>query len=173
MALTKIQKQKILEELKEKVARQKAIVFASITGLKVKDLSALRKKLKGQGCEIKVVKKTLIALALKEKKLEADLRKLEGEIALGFGYEDELIPFKSLYEFSKENDKLKIVGGLIGKEFLEKEKAIELAKLPSREELLTKLVLSLSSPISGLINVLEGNLKGLICVLSQLQKVKS
>ena len=63
MALTKAQKKKILEELKEKIARQKIMVFVDFTGLKVKDLSNLRKKMKAADGEIKVVKKTLLGLA--------------------------------------------------------------------------------------------------------------
>lgn len=170
MALTKAQKQKIVSDLKEKIDRQKSIVFADFTGLKVKDLSALRRKMKAADGELKIAKKTLISLALKEKKFAVDLKKLQGEIALGFGYKDEISPFKIIYDFAKEKEGLKILGGLIAKDFYEKEKAIELAQLPTRDELLARLVGSISSPLSGLINVLQGNLKGLIYALSAIKK---
>ena len=158
MALTKTQKQKIINDLKEKIAGQKAMVFAAITGLKVKDLASLRKKMKEKDGELKVAKKTLISLVFKEKKIEIDPKKLEGEIAVGFGYQDEISPFKTLYDFSKENENLKILGGLIGKEFLEKEKAIELGQLPSREELLARLFFTAKSPFLGFHNILQRSL---------------
>lgn len=169
MALTKNQKQKILGDLKEKIGRQKAIVFANISGLKVQGLTRLRKEMKKNNCELKVAKKTLISLAFRENKIEVDLKKLEGEIALGFGYKDVVSPFKTFYDFSKEQEKVEILGGLIEKEYLEKERAMELAKLPTRGELLAKLVGSLSAPLSGFINVLQGNIKGLIYILKQVK----
>lgn len=172
MALTKAQKEKVINDLKEKIERQKAIVFTVITGLKVKDLANLRKDMKKKDCELKVAKKTLISSAFKQNKIEVDAKKLEGEIALGFGYKDEVLPFKTLYEFSKGNENLKILGGLIGNELLGKEKAIELGQLPTKEELLSRLVGSVSAPISGLVNVLQGNIKGLVCALSAISKIK-
>ena len=170
MALTKAQKQKIVDDLKEKVDKQKSIVLASIVGVKVKGLTRLRKEMKKQDCELKVAKKTLISLAFKEKKIDIDTKKLEGEVALSFGYWDEILPFKILYDFSKEDENLKILGGLIGQELLTREKAIELAQLSTREELLARLVGSIFSPISGLVNVLQGNIKGLMYALSAIKK---
>jgi len=167
MALTKAQKQKIVEDLKEKIDRQKAIVFGDIAGIKVGDLTKLRREMKQQENELKVAKKTLISRAFKEKGLEINFKKMTGEIALGFGYRDEIAPFKIFYNFSKENENLKILGGLIGKELFPQEKALVLAKLPSRQELLSKMTISLSSPLFGFINVLQGNIKGLITVLAK------
>jgi large subunit ribosomal protein L10 len=159
MALTKTQKQKILSDLKEKVEKQKSIVFAAITGLKVKDLSALRKQMRSKDCELKVAKKTLILKALQGKKIEFDVKKLEGEVALGFGYKDEVLPFKTIHDFAKDHENLKILGGLLGAEVLEKNKAIELGQLPTRDELLVRLMA----------NVLRGNLRNLVYALSQIK----
>lgn len=158
MPLSKAQKQKIIDEIREKIDRQKAMVFSDFTGLKVKDMSTLRKKMKAQNCELKVVKKTLISLVLKEKKFAADLKKIQGEIALGFGYKDEVSPFKIIYDFSRDKEHLKILGGLIGKEFYQKEKAIELAQLPSREELMAKIFYTTKYPLFGLFNMLQRSL---------------
>jgi large subunit ribosomal protein L10 len=173
MPLTKQQKTKIIEDLKEKIARQKAIVFGDISGVKVKDLTSLREEMKKNDSELKVAKKTLISKALKENGIEIDLKKIKGEVALGFGYQDEIAPFKALYELSKNNENLKIVSGLIGKEFYGEEQSLTLAKLPGRKELLGKMVGSLSSPLSGLVRVLQGNLRNFVYLLSELQKVKN
>ncbi len=170
MALTKTQKQRILEGLREKFEKQKSTIFADFTGLKVKDLTALRKKMKEKGCELKVAKKTLISLALKEKEIKIDPKTLEGEIALGFSYKDEISPFKILYDFSKEHENLKILGGLVDKEFYEKERAIALAQLPTYQELLARFIGSIRAPILGMVNVLKGNLRSLVLVLSAIKK---
>lgn len=172
MATSREKKKKILEELKEKIGGQKIMIFVDFTGLKASEFFELRKKLKSQGNEIKVAKKTLINLALKEKKLEVNVKELKGEIALIFGFEDEILPAKIAFEFSNQNPNFKILGGILDGKFIESEKIIELAKLPTREELLAKLVGSIFAPISNLINVLSGNLKSLVFVLTQIQKVK-
>ena len=121
MALTRQQKQKVIEDLGEKIERQKSIVFVNFFGTKVKDISKLRKEMKEKGCELKVVKKTLLKIALKKKKIELT-KELPGEIGLGFGYQDLIAPFKILDNFSKENTSLKIIGGFVGK-FIGEEEA--------------------------------------------------
>ena len=159
MALTKTQKQKILSDLKEKVEKQKAIVFAAITGLKVKDLALLRKQMRSRDCELKVAKKTLISKVFQGKKINFDVKKLEGEVALGFGYKDEVLPFKTLHDFAKDHENLKILGGIMGTEILEKSKAVEFGQMPTRDELLVRLM----------VNVLKGNLRNLVYALSQIK----
>ena len=171
MALTKAQKQKILDELKEKIAKQKAMVIVDFTGLKVKDLSNLRKKIKSAGDDIRVAKKTLLGIALKDAQLKIETKKIPGELAVAFGYSDEISPAKITYQFSQENPNLKILGGFLENKWREAEEIIELAQLPTREELLTRLVGSISAPISNFVNVLEGNLRNFIYLISQI-KVK-
>lgn len=167
MALTKEQKKKILANLKEKIVKQKVMIFADFTGLKVKDFSNLRKKLKKEGNEIKVAKKTLLSLVLKQGGFEIPLKKLKGEIAAVFGYRDEISPAKTVYQFGLTNTNLKILGGIFEKNFIQAERIIELAQLPTKEELLARLVGSISAPISNFVNVLEANIKGLIYVLAK------
>jgi large subunit ribosomal protein L10 len=171
MALTKVQKQKIIEELKEKIDRQKLIIFFDFTGLKVKDLSNLRKKLKKENAELKVAKKTLMAIAFKKlnESIAKNIKKLGGEIALVFGYQDIISPAKTLWQLSKDFPNLKILAGFVENEFKTADEIITLAQLPTREELLAKLVGSIASPISGFVNVLQGNIKGLINVLAKVK----
>jgi large subunit ribosomal protein L10 len=170
MALTRERKKEILEKLKENIEKQKIIIFADFTGLKNKEFFALRKKLKDVGSEMKVSKKTLINLALKEKNLDLiDARKLMGEIVLIFGFADEISPTKVVYEFSKENKNFKILGGILDKIFIGPEKIEELAKLPSKEELLARVVGQISAPISNFVHLLKGVLQNFVFVLSQIQ----
>ena len=170
MAFTKSQKQKIVEELKEKIGRQKSVVFFDISGVKVKDLSQLRRTMKEKNCELKVAKKTLLDIASAEKGIKTEMKKITGEIALGFGFQDEISPFQIGYKFSKEAQNVKILGGILEKEIIDQEKAIFLGTLPSKKELLAKFIGSISAPISGFVNVLQGNIKGLIYVLGVINK---
>ena len=175
MARTKSEKQKIIEDLKEKLQTKKSIVLVNYKGLDSKTLGALREDFKkGNGC-FQVVKKTLLEKALEKlnkKDILEKISQISGELALGIGFEDEIPPFKICYKYSQENENLKILGGVLGEEYIEKEKVIELAKLPSREEILARLVGSLQNPILQLVNVFQGNIKGLICVLNAISSVK-
>ena len=172
--LTRIQKQKIIDDLKDKIARQKAMIFVGITGLKVKEISDLRKKLKATDSNLKVAKKTLIERAFKESKLEVFSKdKYKEEIALAFGFKDEISLAKIVYQFGLASGNLKILAGFLEGKFKEAEEIIALAQLPAKEELLAKLVWSIASPISGLVNVLHGNIKGLVYVLSRIKSESS
>lgn len=169
MALTKAQKQKIVEDLREKIAKQKAMILVGISGLKVKDVSDLRKRLKAIDAQLKVVKKTLAEIVFKEKKIVFEKDKFKTEIALVFGFKDEISLSKMVYQFSLENENLKILGGFLENKFKSADEIITLAQLPTREELLVQVVRSISNPISGLINVFQGNVKGLLQVLAQVK----
>jgi len=169
MPLTKEQKNKIVKKLKENIANQKAIVFVSVKGLKASELFNLRKQLKESNCLLSVAKKTLLKIAFKENKTELNEKKLEGQVALIFGFEDELAPAKTAYDFSLKNENLKILGGFLENEFRSREEVIILAKIPSKQELLAKIIGSIKAPISGFANVLQGNIKGLVYLLSNIK----
>ena len=167
MALTKEQKQKIVEELKENIDKQKSMVFVAIEGLKAADLFDLRKRLKAADCLLIVAKKTLLDIAFKERKVGIDMEKLAGQVALVFGFKDQISPAKIPYNFSLGNKNLKILGGFYENKLRDAEEIITLARIPSREELLARVVGSISAPISGFVNVLQANIKGLIYILKQ------
>ena len=170
MALTKAEKQKILEDLKEKIEKQKSVVFVGFTGLKVKDFSNLRKKIKEAGNNITVAKKTLLGMAFKKAGLEVELKKIKGEIAAIFGLKDEFSSAKIAYQFGEVNINLKILGGFFGNKFREAKTIIELAQLPSKEELLARLVGSIKAPVSNFVYALNYNIKGLVYLLSTIKK---
>ena len=168
MAQTKEQKQEVIEDLKEKIDQQESITFVDFKGLKVKDLANLRKTIKKAGGQLKVAKKTLINLVLGKSGLKLK-EELKGEIALIFAFEDPISPLKDTYKFSQTNENLKMLTGIFGGKFIGQEEVITLAQLPGREELLARLAGSIFSPVSGLVNVLQGNLRGLVYVLSQIK----
>ncbi|HDH07436.1 MAG TPA: 50S ribosomal protein L10 [Candidatus Moranbacteria bacterium] len=163
--LSKDQKKQIVKDLAEKIKSSKSVVFSDFKGLQVKDLTGLRKELRESQADFKVIKKTLLGIALKEAGIKMDTKKLEGQIAVTVSENDEVTPAKIIAKLAKGNENLKIIGGLLGEKEMNSEEMNALAKLPSKEELLARLVGSLKSPIFGLANVLVGNLRGLVQVL--------
>jgi large subunit ribosomal protein L10 len=164
--ISKKKKQEIINDLADKLSRQKTVVFFDYTGLTVNQFQELRRQLKEKEIDCQVVKKTLVDLALEKANFKSiKAKELPGQLALVFGYQDEILPAKILYNFSKENESLKILTGLFNEKYLEDEAIINLAKLPAREELLARLVGCLRAPISGLSNTLQGNLRKLTFIL--------
>lgn len=171
MSLTKQQKKEIIVDLKDKLKKQKSVAFVNYKGINVKDLFVLRRDLKKEGVEFKVLKKTLIDLALKEANLEnISVKDLDGQIALAFGYNDEIAPARLLYKFSKTNKSLNLLGGILTNNFINKEAIINLANLPSRKELLGMLAGTMNVVMGGFVRVLGGNITGLLTVLNKIKK---
>lgn len=162
---TKVQKDVIVKDLVEKLKNSKAVVFSDYKGLNVKDMTTLRRDLRAEGVDLKVLKKTLMQIALKDAGIELDVKKLEGQIAIAVSSRDEVAAAKIIAKLAKVNENLKIAGGILGTKELSAEEVNALAKLPSKEELLAKLVGTLNAPVSGFVNVLAGNMRGLVTVL--------
>ena len=167
--LTKKQKQELVEELGKKIQTVKSVVFADYKGLKVSDLKELRRKLKESQAELKVAKKTLIDLALQKADVrDAVSKTMSGQISLVFGSQDEVSAAKILHNFSKKNEGLKILGAILEGKFLDQPQALALAKVPSREQSLGQLVGTINAPLQNFVSVLQGNLRSLVFVLSQI-----
>lgn len=172
MPKSKKQKQEIIKDLQDKIAKQKAVVLVDFGNSDSQKLFQLRDDLKKENCLLQVVKKTLLKKVLEKAKETALLEKIEkikGQMALVFGFGDEVLPAKIAYSASQKNENLKILAGILGKDFLEKEKVLELAKLPTKPELLGSLLGSLQAPVSNFVYVLNGNIKGLITILSKIK----
>ena len=164
MAITRAKKEEIVEGLKDKLAKAKTVVFARYKGLTVADLTALRNELKEAEGEGWVVKNTLTKIAL-GKKSDVPKKILKGQTALFFSYEDELTAPKIVYKTAKGNENLKIKGGIFEDKFIEANEVKKLALIPSREELLAKVVGSLNAPIGGFVGALRGNILNLLYLL--------
>jgi len=158
MALTKEQKTKQIDSIKEKVAKQKSVIFVDFAKVPSKDMFSLRKELKEAGCNLKVAKKTLVRIAFGQSgvsfwnKMKAVI---PGQLALVFGIEDEIAPARIANAFAKKQENLKILGGIFEKRFIDRERVLVLANLPSRNELLSRLVGSLSSSMTSFVRVLD------------------
>jgi len=166
MAITRQKKEQVVEELKEAFQTAKISVFTDFKGMDVNSLTDLRGKIRQSGGKYLVAKKTLIRRVLEDKKInEADSLDLDGQIGLGFGFEDSVQTSKIIYQTQKEGKVLKILGGVMGDKILNTEEMVQLAQLPTREELVAKVVGTIGAPLSGFVNVLRGNIQGLIFAL--------
>ncbi len=169
---SKSQKSEELKKLKEKLPKSKITIFTTFSregekGLSVSQMSELKKTLRGINAELFVTKKTLMDLALKELKSEADVYGMEGSVGLVFGggegsgakpgisVDDVYAISKKLYEFAKKNKALQFFGAIFESHFLGKEGFLEMAKMPSKETLLARLFGMMKYPITGLAIVLS------------------
>ena len=158
MALTKQQKTKQIDSIKERVAKQKSVIFVDFAKVPSKDMFSFRKALKEAGCNLKVAKKTLVRIAFGQSNISYWNKiksSIPGQLALVFGIEDEIAPARIANQFAKINENLKILGGIFEKRFIDREKALVLANLPTRNELLSRLVGSLSSSMTSFVRVLD------------------
>jgi len=166
--LTKDRKKAIVKDLSEQISSSKVSIFSDYSGTSVAKMQKLRRELREAGATYKVSKKKLFNLAFKEAGIEADSIGLEGQIGLTIGQQDEISAAKVLNRFAKENKNFKILRGVLEKKVITDQEVMALATIPSREELLAKLVGSINAPVSGFVNVLAGNIRGLITVLKSI-----
>ena len=170
MPKTRKQKELSVQTLDEKLAQSKSLVFANFSGLKVKDATRLRRLCKAEGAVYEIDKKTLLKIAFAKSGISGvDVKSLPGAVAVVYGLSDEVAPAKILEQFSKTNEAIKIIGGVIERRFITAAEVIALAKLPSKQQLLAKLVGTINAPLSGLVNVLVGNLRGFVQVLNAIK----
>ena len=172
--LTKNQKIELVKELSEKIKGAKSTVFVDFKGLKVKESTDLKKNLRAVGAEYFVVRKTLLDIALKNAGIEnASIKAMEGQIAISLSNTDEVSAAKIIDIFAKTNPNMKMLGGTLGSQVMSAAEVKALAKIPSKEQLLGQLVGTLNAPISGFVNVLAGNLRGLVQVLNAISEQKA
>lgn len=164
MALTREQKTKQIEDIKSKLSNQKAIVFADFAKVPSKEMFSLRKTLKEAGCSLKIAKKTLVRIAFGQSKISYWNKikpSIPGQLALIFGIDDEVAPARLSNKFAKTQENFKILGGIFSKEgnkgfeFIAREKVLQLAEIPPRNELLARFLGSISSSMSGFVRVLD------------------
>lgn len=161
MAKTREQKQKMIKDLTESVKKQKLMILMDFTKVDSPSLFALRDKLREAKCLLRVAKKTLLEKSLEKegkKELADKIKETKEQLAVAFSFDDEIAAGRICRQASKENPNIKILGGVFENEYMGMEKTIELSDIPSRNELLSRLVGSLMSPISGLAFIIKGKL---------------
>lgn len=147
--LQKSKKEEMIKDLETAIKSSQSVVFVNFHGMKVSDETVLRKNLREQGVDYKVSRKTLLKRAL-DKKAEGDMPELSGEVAIAYS-KDEVASSREVYNFQKSHKGvLNILGGIFEGKFVDREKMMEIATIPSREVLLSKIAFLLKSPIQRL-----------------------
>lgn len=149
------QKKEEVSKLAEKFKESKLVLLADYRGISVESVTNLRKDLRNINAEYKVIKNNITKRALAEAGIEGLEDKLEGPTAVIMSNEDYLEPAKVIYNFTKDNDFYKIKGGVIEGKVMTAEEIVTIAKLPSRETLLSMLAGALLGNISKLAVALD------------------
>ena len=163
MASEKIlnQKKEEVTKLAEEMKEAKLILLTEYRGINVENDTTLRRDLRNANAKYTIIKNNITRRALAECKIEGLDDKLVGPTAVVIGKEDYLEPAKVIYNFTKNNEYYKIKGGVIDGKVMTTEEIITLAKLPSRETLLSMLV-----------GALLGNISKVAVALNEVKKQK-
>ena len=169
MALTKEKKHEVVDEVSNLLNSSKMTVVATYQGTPVKAMQTLRRDTKAGGTTVKVVKNRLVMQALKQSDTfkDADTSVLNGMLLYAFNADDEVAPAQALATFAKTQPTLEFVGAFTAEgQFLPSEDVKALASLPTKDQLRGQLVGLIAAPLSGFVNVMAGNVRGILNVLS-------
>jgi large subunit ribosomal protein L10 len=166
MAKSREQKEKDLQELTDKLAEAKAVVFADYRGTTVKDIDNFRRTLAKDQVFSKVYKMTLVKKALAANGIEVGELDYKTPVILSLSMEEETAPARGVKNVAKDIKTINILSGILDKHLASREQVLALADLPSKDQLRAQLVGTINAPVSGFVNVLAGNVRGLLNVLN-------
>ena len=148
---TKAFKSEKIDSIKAKAQEAQVAVLTEYKGYTVEEITNLRRSLQKEGGDYMVTKNTLAKIALKGTDFEVLTDSLTGPVAIAFGFKDQVSPAKAVAKFIKDTKKGAILGGALDGKLLDAKEVEELAKLPSKEELIAKMLGSINSPASGIV----------------------
>ncbi len=166
------QKKEQVKRLAQDLSDSEISILVDYKGLDVLKMTDLRSQLRNEGVRIEVVKNTLLNRA--SEGTDAALMKdfYKGPSAIVLSKDDPVAPARILVDFAKDNDKLEIKAGALSGKLLNSEEIKQLAKMPSREELLGKLVYTLNAVPTSIVNVLSGVPRSFVNVLNAIKDQK-
>ena len=172
--MLKEKKEKMIDELASSLSRCTVAVATDYRGLTAKEMVQLRRRLTALGIEYRVIKNTLTRFAAEKASKKQLETLLAGPVAIAFGYDDVLKPAQVLREHIRSTGSvLQIKGGILGDRLLTAEDVANLANLPPREVLISRLMGQLQAPLQVLHNVLTAPLRGLLNVVQcRIQQVE-
>ena len=172
--MRKEKKAEVIKEMTEKLKDQKNLLLVDFSGIKANDAASFRKEIKKEGIFYRIVKGNLLRIAFKNASLELDDKFFEGPVGIAIHESDPVILAKKFVDFQDENEKpiFKVKIGLVDGQWISAEDIKRIAELPSKDELLSKLVYLLNSPIQRLVTVLEKPVKDFVVVLDQVKNKK-
>jgi len=155
------EKKQAVSELAQKLERSNIVITTNYIGLTVAEMTELRRKLRHEEIEYRVIKNTLAYFAAEQAGKENLNSIIEGPTAIAFGYGDETAPAKVLLDYIRTaKSELKISGALMNERVLSTSEVATLATLPPKEVLIAKLLSGMQGSIFALVNVLNANIAG-------------
>lgn len=165
-------KETAVAELRDRLAESSNLFFTDYAGLTVEQITRLRGELRKDGSSYSVVKNTLFSIAAGDELAKQLEQFLAGPTGVVFAGADPVAPAKALKTFADDVKSLQIKAAYIEGRLVDAAQVNALAALPSREDLLAKMVGSIASPLRGLVTVLSGNQSGLVRVLNAIREQK-
>lgn len=169
MALSRDKKAEVLAEVKQRLESSKLTVFATYSGTSVKSMQELRREARQSGTTVSVVKNRLFKKALSEvdRFKDVESESLTGQLMYAFNDQDEVAPAQALANFAKTQPQIQFVGGLDADgRILTADDIKALASLPTKDMLRAQLVGTIGAPLSGFVNIMSGNIRGVLNVLN-------
>jgi large subunit ribosomal protein L10 len=168
------QKEKIIEDLKDKISRAHGLYFADFTGITVEEVNSLRNEFYKEGIDYHVVKNTLVRKALESVTgYDKVYDKLVGPTAIAFGYDDPVLPAKIIKKFSEKTKKLSVKACVLEKRVYDGSELSKIASMPSRPEMIAAILGSIQAPASGIVGALNAVARDLIYVIDAIEKKKA
>ncbi len=143
--MERVDKDSLVSALKEKLAKAQSLVIVDFRGLPVDADTKMRNEFRAGGCEYRVVKNTLLGLAIKGTKMDVLDEYLKGPTAVAYSFEDPAAPAKVAAKVAKEQEKLVIKGGYVDGKAIDKTGVVALSQLPGKDELRSKFLATLQA----------------------------
>ncbi len=172
MPINRKTKEQIVEQLSGDLKTANSAIFVDYKGLTVEEATELRKQFREAGVDYKVVKNTLTKIALEDLGYNDLVSYMTGPTAVAISQDDPVAPAKILSDFIKKQKKMEFKVGFVDGKLINVDEIKDLAELPPREVLMAKLLGSMNSPISSLVNVLQGNIRNLVYTLNAIKEKK-
>ena len=170
---TKEQKSQEISELTQEIGNASNAFLIDFKGITVPQVTELRKQVRDTHSGYLVVKNTLALIALKDSPIVAMREQFNGPTAIAFNATDAVVLAKALTKFAKDVPAVRFKGAMLNGQVVPAEQIQTIANLPSREEIVAKLLYVLQSPIRGLATVLQANIRNLAVVIDQMGKQKA
>lgn len=173
MSKSRIQKEDLLKKYKDLLDSKSGYLLVNSDKIDTLTTTKLKIQLKDAGANYTVVKNSVFKVALQETEQPLQTQEFDGPTALISFEQDPTSPAKLLKKLQKETELLSAKGGVYEGEFLTAERVMQLAEIPSKEELLSRLVGTMNAPLTGFMNAVTGNVRGFTVVLNGLSKKNS
>ncbi|MEN3038655.1 MAG: 50S ribosomal protein L10 [Candidatus Kryptonium sp.] len=169
--MKKEEKVKVVEEITQKISQAKGLVLADFTKMTVAEVNELRRELKSAGVDYKVVKNTLLKIAMQNVGgYDGLFRYLEGPTAVAFGYDDPITPVRLIKKVKGKIDKPAVKAIYIEGQIYDGSRLDELANLPSKSDIIAGIIGSIAAPASGIVWTLNAVLSELVLVIDAIAK---